>query len=137
MSEGFTVRGFLVAADDKTRNARLKFNEVDWVDFLDEQFPLGGEVYISAKNTAADLAAAEERGRREGRQDIFDLAQKLIAGGPFENSIPEGFFCSTLTRMVNGTTPIKPAGQTRPAFSPASRWGGRKLRRRRGSFGTT
>jgi len=65
MSEGFTVRGFLVAADNKTRRVRLKFNEADWVDLLDEQFPLGGEVYISAKNTGADLTAAEERGRRE------------------------------------------------------------------------
>jgi hypothetical protein len=70
MSEGFTVRGFLVAADNKTRRVRLRFSEADWVDFLDEQFPLGGEVYISAKNTAADIAAAEERGRREGIESL-------------------------------------------------------------------
>ena len=70
MSEGFTVRGFLVAADAKTRRVRLKFNEVDWMDFLDEQFPLGGEVYISAKNVAADLAKAREEGRREALESI-------------------------------------------------------------------
>ena len=85
MSEGFTVRGFLVAADAKTRRVRLKFNEVDWMDFLDEQFPLGGEVYISAKNVAADLAAAEERGRREALESIrrnstYDEGSTLFDG---------------------------------------------------------
>ena len=82
MSEGFTVRGFLVAADDKTRNARLKFNEVDWVDFLDEQFPLGGEVYISAVNPSADLAAAlnEGDGSTNRKGDEMKPMKKIING---------------------------------------------------------
>jgi hypothetical protein len=83
MSEGFTVRGFLVAADNKTRRVRLRFSEADWVDFLDEQFPLGGEVYISAKNTAADLAKARQEGRRELAAEIKDAAKLNPAGEEF------------------------------------------------------
>lgn len=96
MSEGFTVRGFLVAADDKTRNARLKFNEVDWVDFLDEQFPLGGEVYISAKNTAAAVRELREtvKAREEEiarlKSQLDDIGKWHAVNPSLDSALNEG-----------------------------------------------